>query len=63
MNLSWKVLKVQIDLTGLKLHIDIFISDKIPANFDIKLNLRAIISEKPKPTHTEVSDSFVDEMC
>lgn len=48
MALSWKVLKIQIDLIGLELHIDISISDKIPANFDIKLRLRAVISEKLK---------------
>ena len=48
MDLSWKVLKIQIDLIGLELHIDISISDKIRANFDIKLNLRAVILEKLK---------------
>lgn len=48
MDLSWNVLEIQIDLIGLELHIDISISDKIPASFVIKLSLRAIISEKLK---------------
>lgn len=45
---SWELLKIQINLIGLELHIDISISTKVHANFDIKLNLRAIILEKLK---------------
>lgn len=60
---SWELLKIQIDLIGLELHIDISISNKVHANFDVELNLRPIIFRKteernPRPLNTEVFSQF-----